>query len=196
MARTFVESGATQIVILDLNQAEADTAARELAEWFVAEGEAAEGEIEAVGLACNVADEESVKAAFGAIKDKFGRLDVLVTAAGIVENFVAAEYPTEKVRKLLDINVMGTWFCAREAAKLMPEGGSVVLIGSMSGSVSPSPRRSGSKTEVEVETVKECWKEDSQVAKKRRTPRKQKKERPELTPDRQHPSAADPLQLL
>lgn len=58
-----------------------------------------------------------------------------MTAAGIVENYVAHDYPTEKIRKLMDINVMGTWFCALEAAKLMPEGGSVVMIGSMSGSV-------------------------------------------------------------
>jgi hypothetical protein len=63
-------------------------------------------------------------------------VQTLVTAAGIVENYVAHDYPTEKIRKLLDINVMGTWFCALEAAKLMPEGGSIVMIGSMSGSVS------------------------------------------------------------
>jgi D-arabinitol 2-dehydrogenase len=102
-----------------------------------------------MGLGCDVASEESVKATFGAIKEKFGRIDVspsrlykkrahnqtLVTAAGIVENYVAHDYPTEKIRKLLDINVMGTWFCALEAAKLMPEGGSMIMIGSMSGSV-------------------------------------------------------------
>jgi len=62
-------------------------------------------------------------------------LKTLVTAAGIVENYVAHDYPTEKIRKLLDVNVMGTWFCALEASKLMPEGGSIVMIGSMSGSV-------------------------------------------------------------
>ena len=33
--------------------------------------------------------------------------ECIITAAGIVENFVAHEYPTEKVRKLMDINVMG-----------------------------------------------------------------------------------------
>jgi D-arabinitol 2-dehydrogenase len=32
--------------------------------------------------------------------------------------------------------ISGTWFCALEAAKLMPEGGSITMIGSMSGSVS------------------------------------------------------------
>jgi D-arabinitol 2-dehydrogenase len=59
-----------------------------------------------------------VKATFERIKAEYGRVDVsirmrgtdqkaCVTAAGIVENFVAHEYPTDKIRKLLDINVMG-----------------------------------------------------------------------------------------
>jgi NAD(P)-dependent dehydrogenase (short-subunit alcohol dehydrogenase family) len=64
----------------------------------------------------------------------------MVSAAGIVENFVAHEYPTEKVRRLMDINVMGSWFCALEAAKRMPEGGSILLVGSMSGSVVNVPQ--------------------------------------------------------
>ena len=75
-----------------------------------------------------------------------------MTAAGIVENYSAQEYPTEKIRKLLDINVMGrlllsirtiadsaplgSWFCALQAQKRMAEGGSIILIGSMSGSAS------------------------------------------------------------
>lgn len=69
-----------------------------------------------------------------------------MTAAGIVENFVAHDYPTAKIRKLLDINVMGTWFCALEAAKRMEAagGGSIVMIGSMSGSVSAKRALMGS----------------------------------------------------
>jgi NAD(P)-dependent dehydrogenase (short-subunit alcohol dehydrogenase family) len=38
--------------------------------------------------------------------------------------------------QLIDINIMGTYFCAREAAKRMQKGSSIVMIGSMSGSVS------------------------------------------------------------
>jgi len=140
MARTFVESGASAIVLVDLNKADAEAAAKDLTDWFVEHGEAVPGEIQAMGLGCDVASEESVKATFGAIKEKFGRIDTLVTAAGIVENYVAHDYPTEKIRKLLDINVMGTWFCALEASKLMPEGGSIVMIGSMSGSVVNVPQ--------------------------------------------------------
>ncbi|TXT13566.1 hypothetical protein VHUM_00933 [Vanrija humicola] len=140
MARTLVESGASDIVIIDLQRQDAAAAAEELAKSFVDQGLAAEGEINAVGLGCNVADEWSVQAAFAEIKERFGRVDALVTAAGIVENFPAHDYPTEKIRRLLDINVMGTWFCALEAAKLMPNGGSITLIGSMSGSIVNTPQ--------------------------------------------------------
>ncbi|KAE8540126.1 hypothetical protein D1P53_004064 [Cryptococcus gattii VGV] len=163
MARTFVEStneaaavadfftqdgawsesfrhGANAIVLVDLKQEDAERAAKELADWFVENGEAQKGEIEAIGLGCDVSNEASVKQVFDTVKERFGRLDAVVTAAGIVENFVAHEYPTEKIKKLLDINVMGTWYCALEAAKLMPEGGSITLVASMSGSIVNVPQ--------------------------------------------------------
>ncbi|CAD6573735.1 MAG: hypothetical protein TREMPRED_000898 [Tremellales sp. Tagirdzhanova-0007] len=140
MARTFVESGADKVVLVDLKQGEAESAAKDLVDWFVTHGEAKDGEIQAVGLGCDVSSEESVKATFAKIKDVFGRVDVLVTAAGIVENFSAHEYPTPKIRKLMDINVMGTWHCSLEAANLMPHGGSIIMVGSMSGDVVNIPQ--------------------------------------------------------
>jgi len=42
----------------------------------VTHGEAKEGEIEALGLGCDVSSEDSVKVTFGKIKDRFGRVDV------------------------------------------------------------------------------------------------------------------------
>jgi NAD(P)-dependent dehydrogenase (short-subunit alcohol dehydrogenase family) len=133
-------SGASAIVLIDLRKEDAEHAAKELTDWFVEHGEAEAGEIQALGLGCDVASEESVREAFGKIKEKFGRIDTCVTAAGIVENYVAHEYPTDRVKKLMDINVMGTWFCALEAAKLMPEGGAITMIGSMSGAVVNVPQ--------------------------------------------------------
>jgi NAD(P)-dependent dehydrogenase (short-subunit alcohol dehydrogenase family) len=46
------------------------------ADRSVEHGEAAPGEIQAMGLGCDVANENSVKETFQAIKDKFGRIDV------------------------------------------------------------------------------------------------------------------------
>ncbi|EAL22045.1 hypothetical protein CNBC1830 [Cryptococcus deneoformans B-3501A] len=140
MARTFVESGANAIVLVDLKKEDAERAAKELVDWFVENGQAEKGEIEAIGLGCDVSDEASVKQVFSTVKERFGRLDAVVTAAGIVENFVAHEYPIDKIKKLLDINIMGTWYCALEAAKLMPEGGSITLVASMSGSIVNVPQ--------------------------------------------------------
>lgn len=147
MARTLLESGATQLVIMDLRADDCSRAVADMREWFEAEVLTADeredglgADLELLGLACDVSDEASVKTAFAVIKEKLGRVDTLITAAGIVENFAAEDYPTERVRKLLDINVMGTWACALAARELMPtpRGGSMIFIGSMSGSVSRS----------------------------------------------------------
>lgn len=100
-ARTFVESGANQIVILDVDQKQAEVAAAELVEWFEENGQTKKGEVTAVGLGCDVSNEEQVKSVFGQVVDRYGRVDVLVTAAGIVENFPATDYPADKFRKLV-----------------------------------------------------------------------------------------------
>jgi len=128
MLRGLIEAGATQAVILDLREDDAAAAAAELATDYPG--------IEAEGYAVDVAVESSVVAAFDRIKNRFGRVDVLVTSAGICENFPAEGYPAARMQMLMDINVNGSWFCAVEAYKLMLGGGSIIMIGSMSGSVS------------------------------------------------------------
>ncbi|KAM0748173.1 putative d-arabinitol 2-dehydrogenase [Meredithblackwellia eburnea MCA 4105] len=142
-ARTFIESGSSSVAIIDLHAADAERAAKEANDWFVAEGEAEEGELQILGYGCNVAEEEEVINTFAKIHKAFGRIDVLVTAAGIVENFDAISYPTPRLQLLMNINVNGTYFCAREAAKLMladETKGSIVLIGSMSSSIVNVPQ--------------------------------------------------------
>lgn len=84
IARTFAESGSNAVVILDLDQKMAEQAADDLVKWFVEHGQAKEGEISAIGLGCDVANEESVQNCFKTVVDKYGRVDVLVNAAGIV----------------------------------------------------------------------------------------------------------------
>ncbi|KAK4330033.1 hypothetical protein RTBOTA2_005376 [Rhodotorula toruloides] len=143
IARTFAESGSNAIAILDLDKEMAEQAAVDLVSWFEEHGEAKKGEIKAIGLGCDVASEDSVKECFKTVIDKFGRVDTLVTAAGIVENYAAVDYPADRFRKLMAINVEGSFFCAREAAKDMMKRdakGSIVLIGSMSGAAVNIPQ--------------------------------------------------------
>ncbi|BGP09883.1 hypothetical protein NBRC10512v2_005731 [Rhodotorula toruloides] len=143
IARTFAESGSNAIAILDLDKEMAEQAAVDLVSWFEEHGEAKKGEIKAIGLGCDVASEESVQECFKTVIDKFGRVDTLVTAAGIVENYAAVDYPADRFRKLMGVNVEGSFYCAREAAKDMMKRnakGSIVLIGSMSGAAVNIPQ--------------------------------------------------------
>ncbi|CAE7154004.1 unnamed protein product [Rhizoctonia solani] len=142
-ARTFVESGCTKIVLMDLKQEDAQRAADDLVEWFVEHGDIQPGKVTAIGIGCDVGDEDSVKKGFGQVIDRFGRVDSVVASAGIVENYSAFDYPTNRIRLLYDINVHGAFFCAREAAKYMIEQdikGSIVLVSSMSANIVNVPQ--------------------------------------------------------
>jgi NAD(P)-dependent dehydrogenase (short-subunit alcohol dehydrogenase family) len=55
--------------------------------------------------ACNATIESDVKATWKRIVETFGKLDVLVTAAGIVDNVEAENYDFSRWRKMMDINV-------------------------------------------------------------------------------------------
>jgi NAD(P)-dependent dehydrogenase (short-subunit alcohol dehydrogenase family) len=78
-----------------------------------------------------------------AIKGLRYPLRAVVTTAGISGEWDTVDYPPEDFRRLLDLNVMGTFLVVQAAAKVMREqksAGSVVLIASMSGSVANKVR--------------------------------------------------------
>ncbi|KAF1841754.1 NAD(P)-binding protein [Cucurbitaria berberidis CBS 394.84] len=72
------------------------------------------------------------------IADKEGRLDGLIAAAGIQQETPALEYKAEDANLMFSVNITGVMMTAQAAAKQMirfGNGGSIVLIASMSGSV-------------------------------------------------------------
>ncbi len=64
-----------------------------------------------------------------------GRLVGIVTAAGIAADVPALETTAEQFRRILDVNVTGTFLCAKAAARRMAAagGGAIVTIASVSG---------------------------------------------------------------
>lgn len=71
------------------------------------------------------------------IAEKEGHIDGLIAAAGIQQETPAMEYTAEDANRMLEINVTGVLMTAQAVAKhMLPpkgRGGSIVLIGSMSG---------------------------------------------------------------
>ena len=88
-----------------------------------------------LALACDVADATAVSAAFAALAERFGRLDVLVNNAGIAVFKPLLETTPEEWSRVLAVNLTGPFLCAQAAAALMREqgGGSIVNITSISG---------------------------------------------------------------
>jgi len=87
----------------------------------------AEGRL-ARGIACDVADEASVQAAFTEVREQHGRVDVLVNNAGIADPAYLHEMTLDQFRTVLDVDLVGPWLCMREALLTMRAAGSGVIV--------------------------------------------------------------------
>ncbi|KAK8016154.1 NAD(P)-binding Rossmann-fold containing protein [Apiospora rasikravindrae] len=91
----------------------------------------------------DVSDADSVHECTQSIIAEHGKIDNLVTSAGFTENYDAINYPIDRMRKLWNVNVDGTYLFAINVAKHLMErkaAGSMVFIGSMSGSIVNVPQ--------------------------------------------------------
>jgi NAD(P)-dependent dehydrogenase (short-subunit alcohol dehydrogenase family) len=88
----------------------------------------------ALGIAVDVAEEASVEALFARAGKAFGQVDILVNAAGAFARASFAEMPTATWDAVLNVNLRGTFLCCREALRVMPpRGGVIVNFSSLSG---------------------------------------------------------------
>ena len=151
IGRRFTEEGAT-VIVNDLRAADAERMAAELGG-------------DSMGIGFDVSDSAAVEAGFKSAAERFGRLDILVNNAGIgldmpeeeraererktfqqiaerqaggpIETFVdvTMHMPDERWRRMLAIHLDGTFYCTREALKIMsPQmSGSIISMGSIMG---------------------------------------------------------------
>nr|WSX48790.1 SDR family oxidoreductase [Streptomyces sp. NBC_00974] len=90
----------------------------------------------ATGVAAAVGDSEAAQLLVDAAVREFGRLDVLVTNAGILRDRVLWKMTDEDFDDVVRVHLRGTFTCARAAAVRMREqgtGGRLVLISSPAG---------------------------------------------------------------
>lgn len=94
-------------------------------------------EIGGLAIQGDVASEADVVRLFQAVDEKLGRVNVLVNNAGIVDRGARLEsMSAERIQRMLAVNVLGSFLCAREAVKRMSKrnggaGGAIVNLSSI-----------------------------------------------------------------
>jgi len=135
MARACVEAGAKSIAIFDANQELGDEAAAELHDMTG---------LPVLFYKVDVRDGDGIHAAVNSVCEKLGVPDVLINSAGIADsNIKAEEYDHNMFRRLIDINLTGSFLMAQTVGKAMiaaGKPGSIVLVASMSGSIVNYPQ--------------------------------------------------------
>lgn len=92
--------------------------------------------VQALSQQCDVADEASVVSFFDRAEAELGPIECLVNNAGILFEMSRLEdMDVERVRRVVDVNIVGAFLCAREAVRRMATdrggvGGSIVNVSS------------------------------------------------------------------
>ena len=126
---------ATRGYSLCLNYLHSEQAANELLQALT------DGGHQAFLFQADVGQESEVEAMYRAIDREFGRLDGLVNNAGILERQSdLVDMDPDRWRRVLDINVIGSFLCAREAVKRMSTktggaGGAIVNVSSRAADI-------------------------------------------------------------
>ena len=95
------------------------------------------------GEACDVADAAAVERLVKATVDRHGRLDLMVANAGIGGGAPLVEMTDGAFRRIIAVNLEGTFYCCRAAARIMllQRSGVILTVGSIFGR--DTPPRSG-----------------------------------------------------
>jgi len=99
---------------------------------------------DAVGRVLDVSDSRAVAATISATVTEFGKLDILVANAALagMSAYIGSllDVTDEQWKRIIDVNLSGSFYCAREAARVMipNKSGSIIMIGSVNGFVPES----------------------------------------------------------
>ncbi|MGI5142404.1 MULTISPECIES: SDR family NAD(P)-dependent oxidoreductase [unclassified Streptomyces] len=120
IARRFAEEGAT-VYLTGRRKGELDTAMETIGP-------------RAIGVQSDVSHLDDLDRLFSTIKERSGRLDVVVANAGVAELARLGEITEEQYDKVFGINVKGTLFTVQKALPLLPDGASVIVLSSINAS--------------------------------------------------------------
>ncbi|MBC7242693.1 MAG: SDR family oxidoreductase [Anaerolineae bacterium] len=126
-ALRFAQEGAN-VLCLDVNDPASEAAAQECRQHGV----------EALAMHCDVTHEEDIERAVQAAMERWGRIDVLVAAAGVYRGAPLPEVSLKQWQLVIDVNLTGVFLSNRAVAPIMMKqrSGSIINISSMAGKTS------------------------------------------------------------
>ena len=123
IAKGFAQEGA-HLVLADIDQETAEASASEIRDLGV----------RAIAVKTDVADRQSVSDMADQAYEEFGRVDILVSNAGVIGRLPFLELTDEEWDRNMDVNLKGVFICGQEVAKRMVDagtGGSIIHISSI-----------------------------------------------------------------
>jgi sorbitol-6-phosphate 2-dehydrogenase len=120
------------LVVADLNEEAAIETAAAITQYLRDEAGTTR---RAIAVKVDVTDEDQVASMVERTVAEFGHLDILVSNAGILIAEEISEFPAEKWRAVINVNLFGYFLCAKHAARVMKEqrSGAIIQINSKSG---------------------------------------------------------------
>ncbi|MEV0036334.1 SDR family oxidoreductase [Streptomyces sp. NPDC050804] len=111
----------------------------------------------AVGEQSDVSDLDDLDRLYATIKERSGRLDVLVANAGGGEFARLGKITEEHYDRTFDINVKGLVFTTQKALPLLPDGASVILLSSINASLGIEAMSVYSATKAAIRNLARSW---------------------------------------
>ena len=131
MAQALAEAGA-DVAIVDMNIGGADKVTEKIQNLGR----------NSIAIKANVTKVTDVENMVKIVKEKFGKIDILINSAGIVNNIPAEELSKEEWDKVIEVNLTGVFLCAQKVGREMiaRKKGNIINISSMSGLIVNRPQ--------------------------------------------------------
>ena len=120
-AKRFAAEGA-RVVVADLHEEKATAAASEVKRA---------GAPDALGIGCDVSDEEQVVAAVAKTRERWGGFHVVVNNAGLMIFKPLEEQTGDDWRRVLNVDLLGAFYFIKQAFLHMSRGGAIVNVSSI-----------------------------------------------------------------
>lgn len=146
-ARMLLERGA-QVVIMSRNGERLQAAATQVG---------------AMAMAGDVASASDVERVFAAIREQFGRLDILINNAGMALGWAElTEVNLESMQKVYDVNVFGAMMVGQAAARIfkMQRSGNIVNIGSSASLKGFAKGTVYASSKFALRGMTQCWQDE------------------------------------